>query len=116
MSAPILAGMQTEKVAGRRARSSRPPARPGTRPAASSSPMALVPWIALVVLTIAALSGGYYLFQKYSIAQADLDEARRTSAEAQQRAASADSKVMTLEPELSEARGEFPAVRRRSVN
>lgn len=74
----------------------------------------ILPWAFMVAVVLGAGFGIYYVYQKYEIAQDELAEANAAASVAHQRAAAADSKLMELDAELSRARGEFAAARKRA--
>lgn len=113
---PSPKDLPTEKVSfpadhGRRA-ARKAVELPTTAPGHGKS--SILPWALLVLVAVGAASGAYYMYQKYAIAQYELVESRKATQDARHHVAEADNKIMALEAELSRARGEFKAARKRS--
>ena len=69
--------------------------------------LTIVPWVLTLTFAAVAGFGGYYLLQKYEMAKESLAVAEVDAVSANQRAAEADDRTMTVQAELSKARGEF---------
>jgi chemotaxis protein MotB len=69
--------------------------------------LAIVPWVLTLTFASVAGFGGYYLYQKYDMTKESLTVAKTDAETANLRAAEADDRTMTVQAELSKARGEF---------